>query len=525
MSIFRIRERGITSYPPVQQDKSYSEIKLRNGTGRFVSRFLHIVNMNYLTGYRYPLKRFILLLLVSAIIAAVLETAHLRPGACLQTCVNLFYNRSLLTISLFIACAITLYMMYSPRPVYLVDYACFLPSHRYRIPFASFIEHSNLGGHFNERSIEFQRKIMERSGVGERTAFPFAMHYLPPRPSMSWARAEAETVIYTMLDELFDKSGVRPKDIGILVENSSMFNPSPSISAMIVNKYKMRNNIRSFQLAGMGCAAGIIGLDLVKDLLQVHRNTYGLLVSTENITLNWYLGNYRPMLLPNCLFRLGGSAILLSNRRSDRLRSKYKLMHSLRTHKGTDDGAYRCVYQEEDEDGILGVSLSKDLMAVAGDALKTNITNLGPLVLPFSEQLLFAASLVARKLIDPKIRLYMPDFKLAFEHFCIHAGGRAVIDELEKTLRLEPKHVEASRMTLHRFGNVSSACVWYELAYSEAKGRVKTGDRVWQIGLGSGFKCASAVWRALRNISPAQKGPWNDCIHEYPVNIPEVRQI
>ncbi|ONM03234.1 Transmembrane amino acid transporter family protein [Zea mays] len=34
---------------------------------------------------------------------------------------------------------------------------------------------------------------------------------------------------------------------------------------------------------------------------------------------------------------------------------------------------------------ILGVSLSRDLMAVAGDALKTNIRTLGPLVLPLSE--------------------------------------------------------------------------------------------------------------------------------------------
>lgn len=33
-----------------------------------------------------------------------------------------------------------------------------------------------------------------------------------------------------------------------------------------------------------------------------------------------------------------------------------------------------------------------------------------------------------------KIKLYIPDFKLAFEHFCIHAGGRAVLDELEKNI-------------------------------------------------------------------------------------------
>ena len=44
-----------------------------------------------------------------------------------------------------------------------------------------------------------------------------------------------------------------------------------------------------------------------------------------------------------------------------------------------------------------GVYLSKDLMSIAGHALKANITTLGPLVLPISEQLLFFINLVMRK--------------------------------------------------------------------------------------------------------------------------------
>jgi len=46
---------------------------------------------------------------------------------------------------------------------------------------------------------------------------------------------------------------------------------------------------------------------------------------------------------------------------------------------------------------VTGVYLSKDLMAIAGHALKANITTLAPLVLPVSEQLLFFINLVARK--------------------------------------------------------------------------------------------------------------------------------
>ncbi|KAI9194841.1 hypothetical protein LWI28_009595 [Acer negundo] len=343
---------------------------------------------------------------------------------------------------------------------------------------------------------------------------------------MADARKETEDVIVGAIDELLAKTGVKPRDIGILVVNSSLFNPTPSLSAMVVNRYKLRGNILSYNLGGIGCSAGLISIDLAKQLLQIHPNSYALVVSTENITYNWYEGNERPMLVTNCLFRVGGAAILLSNRSSERRHSKYQLVHTIRTHKGADDKCYNCVIQKEDDTNQIGVSLSKDLMPVAGDALKTNITTLGPLVLPMSEQLLFFATLVAKKIFKMKIKPYIPDFKLAFEHFCIHAGGRGVLDELEKNLELSEWHMEPSRMTLYRFGNTSSSSLWYELAYSEAKGRIRKGDRTWQIAFGSGFKCNSAVWRALRTINPAQeKNPWIEEIDNFTVHVPKIATI
>ena len=58
----------------------------------------------------------------------------------------------------------------------------------------------------------------------------------------------------------------------------------------MINKYKMRSDIKSFNLSGMGCSAGVIAIDLAKDLLQVHRNSLALVISMENITQNWYTG-------------------------------------------------------------------------------------------------------------------------------------------------------------------------------------------------------------------------------------------
>ncbi|KAK4855702.1 hypothetical protein QYF36_010003 [Acer negundo] len=345
------------------------------------------------------------------------------------------------------------------------------------------------GGKFTEESIAFKKKILERSGIGDMTYGPEGLMQIPPIRSMVDARKETESVIVGAIDEFLAKTGVKPRDIGILVVNSSLFNPTPSLSAMVVNRYKLRGNILSYNLCGMGCSAGIISIDLAKQLLQIHPNSYALVVSTENIVYNLYEGNERSMLVTNCLFRVGSAAILLSNRPSDRGYSKNQLVHSIRTHKGADDKSYNCVMQREDDNNKIGVSLSKDLMLVAGDALKTNITTLGPLVLPMSVQLLFFTTLVTRKIFKMKIKPYIPDFKLAFEHFVYTS-------------------------------------LWYELAYSEAKGRIRKADRTWQIAFGSGFKCNSAMWRALRTINPAQeKNPWTDEIDNFPVRVPKFESI
>jgi len=397
--------------------------------------------------------------------------------------------------------AVLAYFLLQKRPVYLVDFSVYRAPDSWTATFSRFLVGSRQCGKFSDESLEFQEKILMRSGLGQNTYLPPAVATIPPCPTMQRAREEFEVVCFTAIDDLLKKTGVKPKEIGILVINCSLFNPTPSLCAMVINHFKMRSNIISYNLSGMGCSASPISIDLARQMLQLYPNKYALVVSTENITQNWYFGNNRSMLMPNCLFRCGGAAILLSNRRRDYFRSKYQLMHTVRTHLGANDAAYNCIFQCEDEVGKVGVRLSKELMAVAGEALKVNVTTLGPLVLPFTEQAIFVFNLFLRKVLRRKVKPYIPDFKTAFDHVCIHTGGRAVIDEIEKQLKLRNDMVEPSRATLYRFGNTSSSSIWYVLSYIESvQGGMHRGDRIWQMGFGSGFKCNSAVWKCLRRV-------------------------
>ncbi|KAJ6670103.1 3-KETOACYL-COA SYNTHASE [Salix koriyanagi] len=83
------------------------------------------------------------------------------------------------------------------------------------------------------------------------------------------------------------------------------------------------------------------------------------------------------MVVINCYFRVGGAAILLSNKPSDSHVAKYQLIHSVRTNTTASDSSYKCVTRLEDSQGLLGVTTTKDLIQEAIRAIEANLTTLG----------------------------------------------------------------------------------------------------------------------------------------------------
>ncbi|XP_010442368.2 PREDICTED: probable 3-ketoacyl-CoA synthase 21 [Camelina sativa] len=406
--------------------------------------------------------------------------------------------------------------------VYLLDFTCYRAPDSNRVPMSTLIETIYLDDKLDQESIDFQARILERSWLSNQTSIPPSLMEIPLKKSLSSVQIETMTTIFTSVEDLLKKNKLSPRSIDILITNCSLHSPTPSLSAMVINKFHMRSNIKSFNLSGMGCAAGVLSVGLANDLLKVHRGSLALIISTEALNTHWYIGKGRSMLLTNCLFRMGAAAILMSSDNHDRGNAKYELLHVVRTNKAKDDRAYRCIYQDIDSEEKQGVSITKDVISVAGEMLKMNLTSLGPLVLPYLEQFQY----VIQRILNKKLKIYKssssytPNFKTAFEHFCIHTGGRAVIQSMEMNLNLTKEDIEPSKMTLHRFGNTSSSSIWYALSYLEAKRRMKEGDRVLQIAFGSGFKCNSAVWRCIRDVEPNTENKWLDFIDSYPVDVP-----
>jgi len=96
--------------------------------------------------------------------------------------------------------------------------------------------------------------------------------------------------MFDTLDNLFKKTGISPSEVDILVVNVSLFSPAPSLAARIINRYKMRENVKAFNLAGMGCSASVVAIDVVQQLFKTYKNSVGIVVSTEDLGGHWYCG-------------------------------------------------------------------------------------------------------------------------------------------------------------------------------------------------------------------------------------------
>lgn len=161
-------------------------------------------------------------------------------------------------------------VMKKPNKVYLVDYACCRPGPSCLASPEMLLDRATHVGFLSEENFKLVEKILDRSGLGPKTYVPEGMLEIPPLLSLDDARKESKGVLFSAVDELLEKTGVEAKDIGILVVNCCLFNPTPSLSDTIVNHYKLRGNILIYNLSGMGCSAGVIAVDFAKHLLQVY---------------------------------------------------------------------------------------------------------------------------------------------------------------------------------------------------------------------------------------------------------------
>lgn len=74
--------------------------------------------------------------------------------------------------------------------------------------------------------------------------------------------------------------------IDIIITTLSCFTPTPSLAAMLINKFGIKAEVLAYSLGGMGCSASVVAVDMAKHLLKSNPNKLALLVHHENVCNN-----------------------------------------------------------------------------------------------------------------------------------------------------------------------------------------------------------------------------------------------
>lgn len=120
---------------------------------------------------------------------------------------------------------------------YILDYQCFKPTDDRMLGTQLCRDLMRRSTNLGLEELKFLLKAVVNSGIGEQTYGPRVIFSgKEKRPSLLDSISEVEEFFHDSIHKLFQKSGVSPSQIDLLVVNISMLSTSPSLASRIVNR-------------------------------------------------------------------------------------------------------------------------------------------------------------------------------------------------------------------------------------------------------------------------------------------------
>ncbi|KAI6669081.1 hypothetical protein NL676_003966 [Syzygium grande] len=93
--------------------------------------------------------------------------------------------------------------------------------------------------------------MMDRSRINEETyGLRLVLEGHKEAPSLPEAYLEVNEVFHQSVGNVFFSNRVAPSEIDILIVNVSLFSRVPALTSSIVKRFKLRDDIKTFNLSG-----------------------------------------------------------------------------------------------------------------------------------------------------------------------------------------------------------------------------------------------------------------------------------
>ncbi len=271
--------------------------------------------------------------------------------------------------------------------------------------------------------------------------------------------AHAPSLATTAATCALKRASLAPEAIDAIIVTTCTGYLCPGLSGYVIERAGLGSGVLGFDLVGQGCAGALPNWQLANALLQSRQCDHVLSICVEVSSAAMYLDDDPGVLISACLFGDGaGAAVLSYHAPVGRRRVQWRETVSLT------NPAEREALRFEHRSGLLRNILTRQVPGLAAR---------------------HALSVLEKALRRSGVK------RDEISAWIFHAGGRDVLLSLADRLGLGTDELQYSRDALRRFGNLSSAFVYFVL--DAALEDAAPGGWWWMSSFGAGFTCHGAL--------------------------------
>lgn len=277
----------------------------------------------------------------------------------------------------------------------------------------------------NRSGIDHRWSVLPRGDAGRSPVDDGGFYASSPLPPTSermaaYARYAPELALAAIAKLSFDPAGITH----LVVASCTGF-VAPGIDQIIARALGLSADVERLLIGFMGCYAGITGLRAARHIVRSDPQARVLLISVELSTLHLEDTGAIEPLLAMLQFSDGAAAAIIA----------------------AEEGAVQ-----------LGAGLSLAIPDTA-DLIRWDIGDQGFVMHLSGDVPHHIESALA---LEDNRRALLPDGVVP--HLAVHAGGRSILDAVERGLDLGPDQLAVSRAVLADYGNMSSATILFAIA-------------------------------------------------------------
>jgi predicted naringenin-chalcone synthase len=280
---------------------------------------------------------------------------------------------------------------------------------------------------------------------------------LEPFPSlelrMAWFGKYAAPLSVVAVEDCL--GNIPANDITHLITVSCTGMSAPGLELQVMDMMDLSKNIYRSSVNFMGCYAAIHALKMADAICYKEKDAKVMIVCTELCTLHFQKDTTPDSIAASLLFGDGAAAVLVTG--DDAATDK----PSLRLHD-----FYSEIITQGKKDMAWELSSSGFLMTLSGYVPEL----IGQDFNPFVERALKKANIHKQEIV----------------HWCIHPGGRRILDAIHKSLALKEGELDACYDVLKDHGNMSSATILFVLK-KIMESSVKKDQKVFGAAFGPGL--------------------------------------